>query len=522
MNPYGHMAMEHWRKYRPVEFSRIADPMTFFRKLGEEINGRILDRVDELEEQVHEGSDGQAADDQVGAIRPGRGTGRAPGDTAESGGRRDRGVDTPPPVFHPSGQDDLAPATEKARLSANLTALDTLRTIQREHRPATAEEQATLARWSSWGALPNVFREPPPDKAYAAAQERLKNLLSPAEYSAARRTVRNAHYTDAAYVSSIWDTMGQLGFHGGEVLEPGSGSGTFMGLAPDGAHVTGVELDPITAAISHALYPNHDVRTESFAETRVPDGSFDAVVGNVPFANTKLVDAQYNPGRELNMHNHFIVKSLRMTRPGGTVALLTSRYTMDARDPSARKKMAELGDLVGAVRLPSGAHRKAAGTEVVTDLLLFRRREPGTPYAGLPFEASSPIEVDGKTVYINEHFAGRPDMVLGTLSTENGMHGENDLVVRGDRDAEPALREALGRVVADAKAKGLTQSEGARRARCSRPPARTASRPGTWRRTPTARSPGWAPAVRRRSTRCPRRRPTSCGNCCTCGTPRCG
>lgn len=406
-----------------------------------------------------ERSSGRAADDQASGDPAGRGTGRAGGDAAESGGRRDGPVG-PPPVFHPTGQDDLAPATEKQRLAANLVALDTLRTIQHEGRPATAEEQSKLARWSSWGALSNVFREPPPDKAYANAQERLKNLLSPAEYSAARRTVRNAHYTDAGYVAAVWDAMGQLGFHGGEVLEPGSGSGTFMGLAPDGAHVTGVELDPVTAAISHALYPNHDVRTESFADTRVPDGAFDAVVGNVPFANTKLVDATYNPGRALNMHNHFIVKSLRMTRPGGTVALLTSRYTMDSRSPEARHQMAELGDLVGAVRLPSGAHRKAAGTEVVTDLLVFRRREPGTPYAGLPFENARSVQVDGKDVAVNEHFVDNPRMVLGTLGAESGMHGENDLVVRGDRNAEPALREALGRVVADAKAKGLTQSEG--------------------------------------------------------------
>src|SRR5262249_37637120 len=151
------------------------------------------------------------------------------------------------PVFRPTGQVDLAPATEKARLAANMEALRTLRTIQREGRPATAEEQETLARWSSWGALPNGFKEPPPDRGYAQAQGDVKNLLPPAEYSAARRTVRNAHYPDAAYVGAIWDAMGKLGFHGGEVLEPGSGSGTFMGLAPDGAHVTGIELDPVTA-----------------------------------------------------------------------------------------------------------------------------------------------------------------------------------------------------------------------------------------------------------------------------------
>lgn len=388
----------------------------------------------------------------------GRGVPGAGGDVAAGGGRRDGRVD--PPVFRPSGQADLAPATEKARLAANLAALQTLRTIQREDRPATAEEQATLARWSSWGSLPNVFKEPPPDRAYADAQAQLQDQLSPAEFSAARRTVRNAHYTDAGYVSAIWDAMGKLGFNGGEVLEPGSGSGTFMGLAPDGAHVTGVELDPVTAAISHALYPNHDVRTESFAETKTRDGAFDVVVGNVPFANTKLVDPEYNPGRQHNMHNHFIIKSLRMTKPGGTVAVLTSRYTMDSVRPDARKDMAELGDLVGAVRLPSGAHHKAAGTDVVTDLLVFRRREPGTPYAGLPFEDTREVEIDGKPIAINEHFVDRPDMVLGTLGAVHGMRGKDDLTVTGDKDAEPALRAALDRVVADAQARGLTQAEG--------------------------------------------------------------
>lgn len=395
--------------------------------------------------------------------------GSAAGDAADGRGGRD-GADgrVVGPVFRPTGQEDLAPATEKRRLAANLEALRTLRAIQAQGRPATADEQSVLARWSAWGALPGVFKRTPPDKAYAAAQEELKGLLSPAEFAAARRTTRNAHYTDAGYVGAIWDAVHELGFTGGEVLEPGSGSGTFMGLvpadiAPD-THVTGVELDPVTAAISRALYPNQDVRTESFADTKVPDGSFDAAIGNVPFSNTKLFDPDYNPGRRNNMHNHFIVKSLRMTRPGGLTAVITSRYTMDSQNPSARQEMAELGDLVGAVRLPSGAHERAAGTTVVTDLLIFRRREPGTPYAGLPFEETRKVQVDGKDIAINEHFLdadGNPtDMVLGTLGAMHGMKGRDDLTVKGDKAAEPALRAALDKVAARARVIGQTQTPG--------------------------------------------------------------
>lgn len=391
------------------------------------------------------------------------GQGSAGGDAAEGRGRRDRRV-----VFRPRGQEDLAPATAKKRLAANLEALRTLRAIQADDRAATGPEQAKLARWSGWGSLPGVFKEPPPDNTYALGQKVLKQLLSPAEYAAARRTTRNAHYTDAGYVAAIWDAMRDLGFQGGQVLEPGSGSGTFMGMAPESiageTHVTGVELDPITAAMARALYPNQTVRTESFADTKTADGVFDAAIGNVPFSDTKLVDREYNPGRKHNMHNHFILKSLRMTRPGGLVAVITSRYTMDSLNPSARREMAELGDLVGAVRLPSGAHSKAAGTEVVTDLLLFRRREPGAEYSGLPFEQTRTIDVDGKQIPVNEHFVDAggdaTDMVLGEFAAVHGMRGQDDLTVKGDKDAEPALRKALDRLAAQAKARGLTQTPG--------------------------------------------------------------
>jgi SAM-dependent methyltransferase len=192
---------------------------------------------------------------------------------------------------------------------------------------------------------------------------------------AAARSCLNAHYTSAEVVTAVWAAVAGLGFAGGRILEPGCGAGNFLALRPDTvdlAQVVGVELDPTTAGIAQRLYPSADIRAESFADTRLPDGWFDLVVGNVPFAKVVLHDRVHNPGR-LSLHNHFIVKSLRLTRPGGLVALLTSRWTLDARNPAARREMAELAELVGAVRLPRGAFAAAAGTDAICDLLLLRQ-----------------------------------------------------------------------------------------------------------------------------------------------------
>ena len=160
------------------------------------------------------------------------------------------------------------------------------------------------------------------------------------------------------------------------MLEPGCGSGNFIAFAPDGAQVTGIELDPVTAGIAGLLYPDAEIRTESFADSRDGEGSYDLAIGNVPFGNMVLHDRRHNPAGH-SIHNHFIVKALHLVRPGGLVAVLTSRFTMDARNPAARREIASLADLVGAIRLPGGAHQRAAGTNVVTDLLVLRRREPG-------------------------------------------------------------------------------------------------------------------------------------------------
>ncbi|MFT4127207.1 MAG: hypothetical protein QM662_13395, partial [Gordonia sp. (in: high G+C Gram-positive bacteria)] len=259
----------------------------------------------------------------------------------------------------PATHDDLAPSGAKARFRANIAAIETARLLTVQERPATVDEQQTLARWSSWGAVPDVFDEAKTD--WVTEREQLRSLLAPGEWDAAARTTINAHYTDPLIVRQMWRIMTALGFDGGQVLEPGSGLGTFLGMAPEAARMTGVELDPVTAQISRALYPHAEVRAESFADTRLPEGMFDAAIGNVPFSDVTLHDPVHNPTRQ-SMHNHFILKSLRLVRPGGMVAVLTSQYTMDAQNPGARREMAMLADLVGAIRLPAGAHRRTAGT----------------------------------------------------------------------------------------------------------------------------------------------------------------
>ncbi|MFC7723431.1 DEAD/DEAH box helicase family protein [Nonomuraea recticatena] len=353
-----------------------------------------------------------------------------------------------------------------------------LRRLESVDRLATDDEKRVLARWSGWGSLPIVFESRPtqaqfknpdgsPDtvtferrlkrwESFTPERAELRSLLDESEWREASRNTLNAHYTDASLVEGIWDAVRQLGFDGGNVLEPGSGAGTFIGMAPEGAHMTGIELDSTTAGISQALYPDATIRNESFADTRAPANTFDAVVGNVPFGDYWLVDREYNPDKKHSIHNHFILKSLGLTRPGGLVAVITSRYTMDSEDSSARREMAKMGDLVGAVRLPSGAHRKAAGTDVVTDLLIFRKRGEDEPAGDTSWINAPKMDVNGSQHPVNAYFQQHPEQIAGEQTTGRGQFTDHDLIVRGDRDAAPAMREALARVVADAREQGAT------------------------------------------------------------------
>jgi N12 class adenine-specific DNA methylase len=334
-------------------------------------------------------------------------------------------------------------------VTANLAALEVLRALQAEDRAASAAEQEVLARWSSWGAVPEIFDEARDE--WAPQRARLRALLDDGAYAAARRTTINAHYTDPAYVQEMWAALERLGFDGGRVLEPGAGAGTFIGMAPAGAEMVGVELDPTSAAIARALYPGAAIRAESFADTRLPAGYFDAAIGNVPFADVRLYDPRHNRGGH-SLHNHFILKALALTRPGGLVAVLTSRYTLDAQNPAARREMNALADLLGAVRLPSGAHRRAAGTEVVTDLLVFRRRETGAEPASTGWELTRALELDGAQLRVNAHFDAHPAHVLGDYAVGAGLHGAPGLrVVAADDALTPArLAAALAEITAAA------------------------------------------------------------------------
>ncbi len=338
-----------------------------------------------------------------------------------------------------------------------MAAIRLARTLTEQARPASSDEQRVLARWSSWGAIPDVFDQAKVN--WADERAELRSLLSDSEWDAAARTTINAHYTDPLIARQMWRALRDLGFTGGTVLEPGSGVGTFIGLAPGTAQMTGVELDPITAAISAALYPHATIRGESFADTRLAEGSFDAAVGNVPFGNVTLHDPVHNGTRQ-SMHNHFIVKSLALTRPGGMVAVLTSHFTMDAQNPGARREMNDLADLVGGVRLPTGAHRRAAGSDVVTDLLIFRRRAPDRPPADDSWETVVPITIDGTAIKINSYFDNHPDNMLGQVGTSRGMHGADTLTITGDLGRlEDGLADILDQITTAARQEGLVMSD---------------------------------------------------------------
>lgn len=361
------------------------------------------------------------------------------------------------PRFHPRGQQDLAPSGQANRARANMAALTVLRAVQADGRPATPEEQQVLARWSGWGALPLVFDTKPTlarfdsPEAYQRAVQRwetfsevraqVRELLTDAEWTAGSRTTLNAHYTDAVFVREIWDAVREMGFDGGTVLEPGSGLGNFIGLAPEVTHpvrMTGVERDPTTAAISQLLYPDAAIVNSALEDIKLPKDAFDAAVGNVPFGRFQPYDPQYNPDRALSIHDLFVVKALASTRPTGVVALITSRYTLDAQDPTARQRLHELGDLLGAVRLPTAAHSAAAGTDVVTDVLFLRRRTEHEQPGDDRWLATQERVLAGREepVRVNAYFEAHPDHVLGRMQTRLGQFGPELTVIGTHTEAE--------------------------------------------------------------------------------------
>ncbi|MYW79041.1 Adenine-specific DNA methylase, N12 class [Streptomyces sp. LaPpAH-199] len=352
-----------------------------------------------------------------------------------------------------------------------------------------------LAAWSGWGALPRIFEPPPAPYGAGASQaereaairwtaldpprQRLRELLSEGEWADARRNALNAHYTDPTLAAAIWEGVRRFGFDGGHVLEPSSGSGIYIGLAPTGTstpiEMTGVEVEGRTAAISRHLYPDATIYTGGFESVSFTD-PFDVVIGNIPYGRYQRYDRIYNSDLQLSIHDHFVLKSLALTRPGGITALITSRYTLDGKDQSARQRMYELGDLVGAVRLPAGAHQATAGTDVVTDVLYLRRRIEGEPRGDSRWLTATEQILPGvdQPVLVNDYITAHSDHVLGELRCRIGPFGPEPTVV-GERDAAAGLAMATATIADAARAEGLTFTARASRDRAPRPALATES-----------------------------------------------
>ena len=333
------------------------------------------------------------------------------------------------PVPEPAGNfritdEHLGEGGAKQKYARNIEAIKTLFRLEEEHRGASAEEQEVLAQYVGWGGLADVFD--PNKNNWAKEYTELKGMLSEDEYAAARGSVLNAHYTSPTVIRAIYDAVEKMGFRSGNILEPSMGVGNFFGMLPDtmqDSRLYGVELDSITGRIAQKLYPQADITVAGFETTDRRD-FYDLAVGNVPFGNYKVADKAYNK-LGFSIHNYFFAKAIDQLRPGGVIAFVTSRYTMDSRDSTARKHMAERADLLGAIRLPNNAFRANAGTDVVSDIIFLQKRDR-------PIDHEPDWVQLGKTedgFAINQYFVDHPEMVLGELTTESTQYGREELTV---------------------------------------------------------------------------------------------
>ena len=322
--------------------------------------------------------------------------------------------------------DHLGAGGAKTKFRNNVAAIQTLRKIESEGRLATPEEQEILSRYVGWGGLPQVFDGENPQWAEEFAE--LKGLLSPEEYDAAKATTLNAHYTSPTVIKAIYQAVENMGFRTGNILEPSCGIGNFFGLVPESmkdSHLYGVELDPLTGRIAQQLYQQNSIAVQGFENTELPDSFFDLAIGNVPFGSYSLHDKRYDKHHFL-IHDYFFAKTLDKVRPGGIVAFITSKGTMDKQNPSVRKYLAERAQLIGAIRLPNNAFLANAGTQVTTDILFLQKREKlvdvsmPAPDSGLEWLHLGQTE-DG--VPINQYFLEHPEMMLGQMAFDRSMYG---------------------------------------------------------------------------------------------------
>ena len=335
--------------------------------------------------------------------------------------------------------------TSRERARANLEALKTLLTVEGEQRAAAPEEQEKMAAYSGWGSLADAFAEGTP--LWDAVGAELKELASPEEYAAMRATTLDSFYTPPAIARSIWNLLGQMGFKEGRMLEPSCGTGVFLGTRPDdtNAAITGIELDPLTARLTAKLYPDAEIRSVGFEKSCIENGSYDVAIGNVPFGDYAVSDDSY--GRGTLIHDYFFCRALDVVRPGGVVAMITSKGTLDKKNPKVRRHLAERAELVGAIRLPNNAFKADAGVEVTTDIIVLKKREE--PMVCDPDWVHLGLTEDGVTV--NGYFAEHPEMILGRMVGGVNLHGRPDGTICAPIEGQSLtgqLADAVGRIEA--------------------------------------------------------------------------
>ena len=348
--------------------------------------------------------------------------------------------------------DSIGVGTPRERYKANVEAVKTLKLVESEGRNATPDEQAIMAKYVGWGGLSSVFDEK------SEHYNELRSLLNEQEYAAARSSTLTAFYTPPIVIRSIYAALQNMGFDGGEVLEPSCGVGNFFGLLPEdlkkNVNLTGVELDSISGRIAKQLYPNADIHVKGFEETDFRDGQFDVAIGNVPFGQFSVNDRPYNKFRFL-IHDYFFAKALDKVRAGGVVAFITSKGTLDKETPTVRKYLAKRAELLGAIRLPNNAFKRAAGTEVTTDIIFLKKRE-------IPLDIEPDwvyLNTDANGLEMNDYFVQHPDMILGKMQRVSTAYGYDTACIDNGTDLSTQLAVAIQNIagVIDTTPRHLTQ-----------------------------------------------------------------
>lgn len=440
------------------------NPSDEVRDDGEEALGEIPPKDGATPEGSGDVPDGAAerAGDGEGSDRAtGEQTGERSGERAGDGteqvhtpAERGTGTDTKSgqDAVQPTGtnyritdQDHVGEGSIEQKFADNIAAITTLKAIESANRLATPAEQKILVKYVGWGGMPQAFgyhRQ----SGWEFRKKQLTDLLTPEEYEAARASTTNAHFTSPKIITAIWNAVARLGFKGGRVLEPAVGAGHFFGLMPkdmvDASKLVGIELDNLTARIAKQLYQRASITQKGFETVKFPERFFDLSISNVPFSDAdRPVDKKYNQER-MNLHDYFFRKAIELTRPGGVIAFITSKGTLDKQSQAVRKILNEKAEMIGAIRLPEDAFSENANTTVTTDIIFLRRRVEGAALEAKPWIDTAPIKVTGQysqvmDYHLNEYYAARPEMMLGELYMRDNRYGSGyEVGLRGDKTSD--------------------------------------------------------------------------------------